>query len=109
MNNNISITDSKQFEEVIISLEDSYKKIQSIFSNERKNKEEINCTDTWTGNAQEAMYDKYSKLTANFAPIEYSLDIYIKFLKKTLDDYKKADMEISNNIEQISGGLDVNS
>ena len=109
MNNSIVITDSGQFEEVINSLEDSYNKLVDIFANEKNNKEEINETDTWTGNASQAMYGKYQALSENFTPIEYSLSVYIKFLKKTLEDYKRVEEEISTNIDMISEQLDVNS
>ena len=109
MNNSIVITDSGQFEEVINSLEDSYNKLVDIFANEKNKKEEINETDTWTGNASQAMYGKYQALSENFTPIEYSLSVYIKFLKKTLEDYKRVEEEISTNIDMISEQLDVNS
>lgn len=109
MKSRIVITDSGQFEEVINSLEDSYNKIKDIFSKEKSNKEEINGTDTWTGSAQEAMYGKYEQLSENFEPIEYSLEVYIKFLRKTLEDYIRVEEEISNNIDQIANELDVNS
>ena len=109
MNNNILITDSAKFEEIIQSLEKSYNKIKEIFLSEQNNKEEINSTDTWTSNAQKAMYGKYAMLTNNFGPIEYSLEVYIKFLKKTLEDYKRLDEEITKNMDYISNELDVNS
>ena len=109
MNNSIVITDSGQFEEVINSLEDSYNKLVDIFANEKNNKEEINETDTWTGTASQAMYGKYQASSENFTPIEYSLSVYIKFLKKTLEDYKRVEEEISTNIDMISEQLDVNS
>jgi len=109
MMNNIVITDSEQFEEVIRSLELSFQNIKDIFTNELINIEEINGTDVWTGNAQTAMYDQFSLLSNNFEPIEYSLEVYINFLKKTLEDYRRVDEEISKNIDLISGKLDVNS
>ena len=107
--NGIVITDSGQFEEVITSIEDSYNKLKDIFAKEKNNKEEINETDTWTGNASQAMYGKYVELTENFTPIEYSLSVYIKFLKKTLEDYKRVEQEISNNLEVVAEQLNVNS
>lgn len=107
MMNKIIITDSAQFEGVISALEDSYNNIKDIFSKENTNVEKINGTDIWTGATAEAMYEKYKLLTQNFGPIEYSLDLYIKFLKKTLEDYKRAEEEISKNIDDISESLDV--
>ena len=109
MKNNIVITDSEQFEEVIRSLEASYNKIKEIFISESNNKEYINSTDIWTGTAQEAMYEKYNLLSNNFYPIENSLDIYIRFLKKTIEDYKRYESEISNNIDKLENEFNVNS
>ena len=107
--NKVIITDSIQFQEVINSLEESYNKIKDLFANQRKNAEEINGTDTWTGTASEVTYGKYKQLTENFEPIEYSLELYIKFLKKTLEDYTLAEKEINRNIDDIAQSLDVNS
>ncbi len=109
MNGKIIITDSAKFEEVIMELEESYGKIKDIFAKEKNNKEEINGTDTWTGKAQEAMYDKYALLAENFTPVEYSLNVYIKFLKKTLEDYKRIEEEINRNMEAVAEQLNVNS
>ena len=109
MNGKIVITDSGKFEEVILKIEESYKKIQDVFAKEKTNKEEINGTETWTGKAQEAMYEKYELLSQNFSPIEYSLGVYIKFLKKTLEDYKRIEAEITRNMEMVSEQLNVNS
>ena len=105
----ILITSYEQFEQVIQTIEGSYNKIKDIFSKEKNNKEVINKTEVWTGKAQEAMYDKYAMLAENFEPITYSLNVYIKFLKKTLEDYKKADQAISDNINKIAENLNVNS
>ena len=107
--NNIVITNSGEFEDVITSLETSYSKIQDIFTSENNNKELINGTDTWTGRAQKAMYEKYTKLSDNFDPIEYSLKLYIVFLKKTIEEYKKVEEEIGKNIDILGNELDVNS
>ena len=109
MMNNITITDSAQFEEVINSLEISYNVIKEILKKEIDNKERINKTDAWSGPAQEAMYDKYVKLSNNFEPIDYSLKLYIVFLKKTLEDYKRIEEEINKNIDILQDNLDVNS
>ncbi len=107
--NGIVITDSGRFEQVIASFEESFNKIKDIFANERKNAEEINNTDTWTGGAASVMYEKYKKLSDNFQPIEYSLELYIKFLRKTLEDYRRIEEEINKNMEDFSESLNVNS
>ena len=105
--NKIVITNSAQFQEVINNLEQSYGKIKDLFVNQKKNVEEINSTDTWTGATAEVMYGKYKLLTDNFEQIEYSLDLYIKFLKKTLEDYTLAEKVIDKNIDDLAQSLDV--
>ena len=87
MNNGIVITNSGEFQEVIDSFEESVKKIHDIFANVVKNSKEINGEkDTWGGKAQSVFYNKYEELMKNFEPIEYSLDLYVRFLKKTLEE-----------------------
>ena len=108
MNSNlVEITDTNQFEEIINSFESSYNKIKDLFANQKQNAEKINATDVWTGATAEVMYNKYKLLSDNFGPIEFSLEVYIKFLKKTLEDYKRITQEIDRNINDISESLDV--
>lgn len=107
MQDKLVITDSNRFEEVINSLEVSYKKIKDIIQNENKQAELINETEIWSGPCASSMYNKYRELNGNYELIDYSLDIYIRFLKKTLNDYKRIDEEISKNIENMETTLDV--
>ena len=109
MNNGIVITDSAKFQEVINSFEASFRNIKNIVDKEKKNVERINQTEIWSGGAARAMYSQYSLLNSNYDPIVYSLDIYIRFLKKTLEDYVRIDYEISKNADDMSASLDVNS
>ena len=80
--NKIVITNSAQFQEVIDSLEKSYEKLKELFDNEIKNAELINETNAWTGLTAQVMYQKQLELAQNYKPIEYSIELYIKFLKK---------------------------
>ena len=107
--NNITITDSEKFAEVITSLENSYNKLREIKENENINKEVIDETDVWTSNAQKSMYNKFDELVNIYEQVDYSLDIYIKFLKKTLEDYTLINEEISRNIEKVENELNINS
>lgn len=109
MKTELQITNSALFEEVVISLENSLSKIKDIFARQNKNKEIINGTDSWTGKAQSVLSSKYELLSQNFGPIEYSIDLYIKFLRKTLEDYKMADAAITKNMEEMASNMDVNS
>lgn len=107
--NKIVITNSTQFEEVINTFEQVLTRVKDIFENEKKNAEEINGTSTWTCMTQEVIYSKYKLLSNNFAPIEESLQLYINFMKKTLEDYKAIEAHIEKSAEASSVQLNVNS
>ena len=109
MEDRVIITDSVQFESIVNEIEKSFLKIKDIFANELRNSKEIDGTDTWNSNGQVALYNKYVALMKNFDPIEYSLELYIKFLRKTLEDYRRFEKALENNMEEFSSELDVNS
>ena len=46
-------------------------------------------------------------LNDNYSHIEYSLELYIKFLKKSLEDYIRLNAEFTNNMEETAEALDV--
>lgn len=105
----IIITNSTQFEDVIRAFEQSLPKIKEIFASERENAEKINETSTWTSETQKVMYNKYKMLEKNFEPIEESIQLYINFMKKTLEDYKAVEAHIDKMAENNSFELNVNS
>lgn len=105
----IVITSSEEFELCITSFENSLTKIKDIFSKEKSNIERINNTNTWSGPVQEEIYNKNVELQQNYQPIEQALQIYIDFLKKTLNDYKALEEKINLNAEQNAYNLDINS
>jgi len=109
MHKGIEITSPEEFLEVIESMEASYNKIKDVIDKEKKNVERINETDVWTGKAAETVYEKYKLLNSNYEQIDYSLDLYIKFLRKVLEDYTRWVEESGKNIEGMSTSLDVNS
>lgn len=108
-NSGITITSPEEFQSVITSLEESYNRIKDIMAKEKKNVERINQTKTWTGKTAAAVYNKYTLLNSNYEQIDYSLDVYIKFLKKTLEDYTMLISEQGKNIDAMARSLDVNS
>lgn len=105
----IVITDYNAFEEIIKSIENSCNRIKEANTSERQNKEMINSTNTWTGQAQQVMYEKLSTLCENFPGIEASCDVYIHFLKKTLNDYKEMVNALNRDTDALAETLDVNS
>lgn len=109
MMDKVVITDSNAFQEVITSFESSKEVLKELFQRQNNNVERINETDAWSGAASKAMYGKYKELNSNYNHISYSLDLYIKFLKKTLEDYTRLEEEINKNMENVAHSLDVNS
>jgi len=105
----IVIKDSEQFKEIIMELRESREKIKEIFQRETKTSEDVNGEEIWTGNAQKSMGEKMSQLAQNYGPIISSLEIYDKFLTKTLEDYVRIEEEISKNIDMLAEKMDVNS
>ena len=106
---NITITNSNDFEKIIEKTEISRKNIEDIFNDESTNIENINATNIWTGKAQEALYRKYKELEKNFLPIEETLEIYIAFLKNTLESYKQLEEKTLSNMDVNNNNLDINS
>ncbi len=104
----IEITDYGKFEEVINKMQSSLDNLHDLFANERKNDSTLSDGSTWVGKAAEHMYSKAIELEENYEPIEYSLNLYIAFLRKTLEDYKLIDEAINKNAEEYSYELDVN-
>ena len=107
--NKIVITDSDKFEDIIQLFEHTIPKIKGYFESERRNAMEINQTATWTGASQKALYDRYKMLEANFNPIVDTLELYTRFLKKTLADYKALEQTLNQKAEEFSDQLNVNS
>ena len=90
MNNGLVIKNIGEFQEVIDELKTSLNNLNNIFDRQNNNVTRINQTEVWSGSAAKSFHDKYVQLNKNYPQIAYSLDLYIKFLEKTLEDYKKA-------------------
>jgi uncharacterized protein YukE len=108
--NKILITDTVKFEEVIDNIENTLPKVKDAFQSERTNSVEMSGTDTWKGQSQEKIYEKYQQLEQNFTPIEETIALYVRFLRKTLEDYVALDNDLKNKIDEYAGNqMDVNS
>ena len=79
--NRIVITDTAKFEEVITNIENILPSIKDSFESTRKNAQGMSGTNTWKGQSQETLYGKYQQLETNFAPVEETIEMYIRFLK----------------------------
>lgn len=109
MNNGIVITSEAEYLEVVSELKASLKVLEDIFLRQKSNVEKINETNVWSGASSKALYSKYKLLNNNYDQISYSIDLYIKFLEKTLEDYKLLIKEQEKNIDAMESSLDVNS
>ncbi len=104
----IEITSYEEFEDIINSFQKVANNIHDIFDHVKTNDEHLNDGNTWKGKAAEHTYARCKELAENYEPIEYSLNLYINFLRKTLEDYKLLDEEIDKNAEEYGQALDVN-
>lgn len=105
----LEIRNPAELQEAINELKSSLAVLYDIFSSQKKNVERINETPIWAGAASQAVYGKYRMLNANYDQITYSIDLYIRFLEKTLEDYNRIIEEQSKNIDAMADSLDVNS
>ncbi len=109
MSNKIVITSSEEFRAVITALEESAKKISDVFDAEVNNDKKIDSTESWTSFSQLVVSEKLRQLSENYDPIRYSLNLYTRFLTKTIEDYEKMEQQINSNAEEYSQELTVNS
>ncbi len=107
--NEMVITSISDFEAIVDEFETSCEVIRNIIELEKNNCNRLNGTDVWKGKAGEAIYSKYNQLNSNYDQIDYSLQIYTGFLRKTAEDYKMLLEEQNKNIDAMSTNLDVNS
>lgn len=105
----IVITDTNEFERIITEFEQIRNNIQNVFTEEKNNIEKINDENVWNGKTQEIIYQKHLDFQKNFSPIEEALEIYINFLKNSLQSYKDLENNINQNINTASEELNVNS
>ena len=88
---NKEIIDTEGLQSEIDEFETAFSNIQTIFDRERRNLNEMNNGHTWVGSTQEAM------------------EVFINFMKKTLEDYKRFEETTIKDQENNTSELDVNS
>ena len=98
-----------ELEKEINVFETSLNKIKEIFQNERKNLTHMNEETVWEGKTQQAIYNNQVAFQNNFEPIEEAIEIFVKFMKKSLDDYNRFEQETIKNQEANASNLNVNS
>ena len=93
----------------INEFEKSKEKIRQIFDRQKKNMLMLDNGHSWVGKSGEAMFKKQQSFQRNFDPIIEALDVFIKYMKDSLEEYRKAEKETMKSLEINSESLDVNS
>lgn len=104
----IIITDINRFESIVSKLESSFPEFEELFRMQDANYNNIDGTDVWKSDTQGVVSSKYVELSKNYEPIKETLLNYIKYLKITLENYKKFESTVNNSIEQNLDNLNVN-
>lgn len=104
----IIIKDTDKFETIIAELEKTIPAFESAFEIQNNNYNTIDGTESWTGETQRIVISKYNELKRNYEPIKESLINYIKYLKITVENYKKFEKTVDETIDDNDGNLDVN-
>ena len=104
-----SVIDTEKVKSVISELESILKKLINTVDGQDKNLLDVGETPTWTGKSASALREKYDQLSKNFPMVVYSLELYIRFLKKTVEDYELMNKAQSENIDEMKENLDVNA
>ena len=104
----IIITDSNMFEKIIDELENIIPDFESVFANQNKNFNMIDGTDTYRGECQEVLSQKYNDFKKNYDSIDETLINYVKYLKITLENYRNYEREINKSIDLNENGLNIN-
>lgn len=107
--NRIEISDPVKFEEIINRLEAAVPSMRNTFQSQMKTQVDMSGNAVWKGKAQEALHEKHEMLSKNFEPAVEGVEIYIRFLRKTLEDYKALDKQLEAKAEESSNQLNVNS
>ena len=95
-------------EQELSIFENSLTNIKNIFQNERNNLNYMNDGHSWVGKSQQTMYNKQIEFQQNFDPIEEALQVYIDFIRKSLEDYNREESTRVKNIEENLDNLNVN-
>lgn len=104
----VIIKDTARFEAIINDLERTIPEFESAFEMQNKNYDTIDSTNSWTGDTQKIITNKYNDLKRNYEPIKESLTNYVKYLKVTVENYKRFEEMVDNSIDDNDSNLDVN-
>lgn len=105
----VTVINSNLLEQEIREFEKSKRNIDEIFRRERNNLSVMNNGHTWVGKTQETMCNAQYRFQNNFDPILEALDVYIRYLKDTLQDFKRFEEQRQRDLQNNETSMDVNS
>ena len=107
-NENINISSFEGFETVINNLTKSLNTIKDALGYEDNSSKRFEDKEIWDGKAGESISRKIKEYKECFPTMVESLETYIKFLRETLDNYKRAEETLNKSIESNAEELNVN-
>jgi len=106
----ISITNSVEFDDVVLKLNDSLNRIRDIFNEDGRTMADLlDDPRTWSGKAKNKTEEKYREFASYYPSITESLENFIVFLANTSESYKALEQSIDRSAEENASNLTVNS
>lgn len=100
---------SEDFHKMIESLEKKRNEVDEIFKDIDKNLKTFDgSSNVWKSVVQEQVYNNYKVMSQEYPKIIEQLDLYIKFLQTTLDNYEKGEKYIGSVVDNEKSNLEVN-
>ncbi len=100
---------SEDFHKMIESLEKKRNEVDEIFKDIDNNLKTFDgSSNVWKSVVQEQVYNNYKVMSQEYPKIIEQLDLYIKFLQTTLDNYEKEEKYIGSVVDNEKSNLEVN-
>ena len=100
---------SEDFQKMIESLEKKRNEVDEMFKDIDKNLKTFDgSSNVWKSVVQDQVYNKYKVMSQEYPKIIEQLDLYIKFLQTTLDNYEKEEKYIGSVVDNEKSNLEVN-
>ena len=107
-NDKINISSFESFETVISNLNKSLNTIKDALGYEDESSKRFEDKEIWDGKAGASISAKIKEYKECFPPMVESLETYIKFLRETLENYRRAEETINKAVENNAEELNVN-
>lgn len=100
---------SEDFQKMIESLEKKRNEVDEMFKDIDKNLKIFDgSSNVWKSVVQEQVYNNYKVMSQEYPKIIEQLDLYIKFLQTTLDNYEKEEKYVGSVVDNEKSNLEVN-